>query len=139
MRLQMSSPATSSLSSNGPRLPQVDHALHGLAGIRLLNATESDAAAATRQLGPIQATLTREPDIVVRVVDRLPPPPPGPFLGVGGAGVCQAGALPMPSSAFAYNGTGVFATGWSKGGNSETLLAYMPQGDSYIGDEWVYI
>lgn len=190
MRLQMNSPATSSPSSNGPRLPQVDYDLHGLAGIRLLNATQSDAAAATRQLGPIQATLTREPDIVVRFVDRLPTTSRVRYLGLDEAGftddaflvlrskhktrarvqipfqqigqqceiVCESGlpavpllipilnltvlakgALPLHASAFTYEGTGVLTTGWSKGGKTETLLAFMNQGASYIGDEWVYI
>ena len=37
----------------------IDYDLHGLAGVRLLNATPGDAAVVTRQLGPIQAPLTR--------------------------------------------------------------------------------
>ena len=53
--------------------------------------------------------------------------------------VLAKGALPMHASAFTYNGTGVLTTGWSKGGKTETLLAFMTQGASYIGDEWVYI
>jgi hypothetical protein len=32
---------------------QIDYDLHGLAGIRLLDAAPADAAAVTRQLGPI--------------------------------------------------------------------------------------
>ena len=50
---------------------QLDFDLHGLVGIRLLDATESDARSVSAQLGPIQAHLDRDPDIVVRFVDRL--------------------------------------------------------------------
>jgi len=49
------------------------------------------------------------------------------------------GILPLHASAFTYNRTGVLVTGWSKGGKTETLLAFMQNGASYIGDEWVYI
>lgn len=49
----------------------VDFDLHGFVGIRLVDATRSDAEAVRRQLGPIDAPLTREPDIVCRFVDRL--------------------------------------------------------------------
>lgn len=49
------------------------------------------------------------------------------------------GALPLHASAFEYNGKGVLATGWSKGGKTETLLAFMLHGARYIGDEWVYL
>lgn len=49
------------------------------------------------------------------------------------------GAMPLHASAFTYKGTGILTTGWSKGGKTETLLAFMSQGAEYIGDEWVYI
>ena len=49
----------------------VDFDLHGFVGIRLVGASAGDAAAVERQIGPIRAPLTREPDIVVRFVDRL--------------------------------------------------------------------
>jgi hypothetical protein len=49
------------------------------------------------------------------------------------------GILPLHASAFTYNQIGVLVTGWSKGGKTETLLAFMMNGASYIGDEWVYI
>jgi len=49
----------------------IDYDLHGLAGVRLVDATPGDEAAVSRQLGPIRAPLDREPDIVVRFVDRL--------------------------------------------------------------------
>jgi hypothetical protein len=169
---------------------QIDYDLHGLAGIRLLDAAPADAAAVTRQLGPIQAPLTREPDIVIRFVDRLQTSSQVRYLGVDDAGftddaflvlrskhkaqarvqipfeqiggqvqiVCETGlpavpllipilnltvlsngALPLHASAFDYNGIGVVVTGWSKGGKTETLLAFMANGAEYIGDEWIYI
>ncbi|MEZ4870527.1 MAG: hypothetical protein R3C14_54865 [Caldilineaceae bacterium] len=49
------------------------------------------------------------------------------------------GVLPLHASAFCYNGKGVLTTGWSKGGKTETLLAFTAQGATYIGDEWVYL
>lgn len=49
------------------------------------------------------------------------------------------GVVPLHASAFTYKGVGVLVTGWSKGGKTETLLAFMARGASYVGDEWVYI
>jgi hypothetical protein len=49
------------------------------------------------------------------------------------------GALALHASAFNYNGTGVLATGWAKGGKTETLLSFMAHGAEYVGDEWVYL
>ncbi len=49
------------------------------------------------------------------------------------------GILPLHASAFRYQDVGVLTTGWSKGGKTETLLAFMDRGANYIGDEWVYI
>lgn len=142
-----------------------------------------------RQLGPIRARLDREPDIVVRFVDRLESGPLS-LVGVGEAGydddsfvllrsrrkeparvrvdlcelggrielVCERGlsavpllipilnvtvlargALPLHASAFVHEGRGVVATGWSKGGKTETLLAFMARGARFVGDEWVYL
>ncbi len=53
------------------RRQTVDFDLHGLAGIRLLDATDRDVAAVGRQLGPLPRRLDREPDIVIRFVDRI--------------------------------------------------------------------
>jgi hypothetical protein len=53
--------------------------------------------------------------------------------------VLAKGALPLHASAFVYEGTGVLATGWSKGGKTETLLAFMANGAAYVGDDWVYL
>ncbi|MGH3007369.1 MAG: hypothetical protein ACRDOS_15960, partial [Gaiellaceae bacterium] len=171
-------------------LRQIDYDLHGLAGIRLVDASPRDAAAVARQLGPIRAPLDREPDIVIRFVDRLTTPSRLRYLGLGEAGftedaffvlhskhktpakvrvgfaelggrceiVCESGlaavpllipivnltvlrrgAAPLHASAFVYEGTGVVATGWSKGGKTEALLAFMSHGAEYVGDEWVYV
>jgi hypothetical protein len=49
------------------------------------------------------------------------------------------GALPIHASAFQFNGKGILATGWSKGGKTELLMAFMMNGAKYIGDEWVYV
>jgi hypothetical protein len=53
--------------------------------------------------------------------------------------VLGKGTLPMHASAFNYNRKGILATGWAKGGKTETLLAFMAQGATYVGDEWVYL
>jgi hypothetical protein len=47
--------------------------------------------------------------------------------------------LPLHASAFTQDGTGVLATGWAKGGKTETLLAFARRGAAQIGDEWVYL
>jgi hypothetical protein len=169
----------------------VDYDLHGIAGIRLVDAAPGDVAVVTRQLGPLQIQLVREPDLVIRFVDRLPLASPIRYIGVNDAGftndaflvlrskhkaharvriplaqvglqpceiVCERGlpavplliamlnlvalgkgVLPMHASAFCYEGQGILTTGWSKGGKTETLLAFMAKGAEYIGDEWVYI
>ena len=49
------------------------------------------------------------------------------------------GVLPLHASAFVLDGRGVLATGWSKGGKTETLLAFAQHGARYVGDEWVYL
>lgn len=52
----------------------VDLDIHGLVGIRLLEATDADAATVMRQLGPLRRPLAREPEITIRFVDHLPMP-----------------------------------------------------------------
>lgn len=168
-----------------------DFDLHSIVGIRLVNATPGDLAAVKRQLGPIQSTLTRDPDIVIRFVDRLPLSSSVRYIGVEDAGftddaflilrgkyetnikvqipfdqigsrqceiVCESGVpavplliaiinltalskgiLPLHASALLYNGKGILITGWSKGGKTETLLAFAANGAQYIGDEWIYL
>ena len=177
--------------NHGTSSNQVDYNLHGAVGIRLCNASPGDAAAVTRQLGPIQAPLTREPDIVIEFVDQVKLTSPLRYLGVNDSAftddaflvlrsknkaramvqipfaeigqqqcriVCATGLpavpllipilnltalnrgiLPLHASAFRYQDVGVLTTGWSKGGKTETLLAFMDRGANYIGDEWVYI
>jgi hypothetical protein len=49
------------------------------------------------------------------------------------------GVVPLHAAAFIYHGTGVLVTGWSKGGKTEALLAFMAHGAEYVGDEWVYL
>jgi len=49
------------------------------------------------------------------------------------------GVVPIHASAFAYDGVGVLAVGWSQGGKTEALLALMAHGAQYVGDEWVYV
>lgn len=49
------------------------------------------------------------------------------------------GFVPVHASAFSYRETGALVTGWTKGGKTETLLGFMANGATYIGDEWVYV
>ena len=49
------------------------------------------------------------------------------------------GLLPLHASAFLYEGESTLVTGWSKGGKTESLLAFAEQGATYVGDEWIYI
>lgn len=171
-------------------LAPVDFDLHGFVGIRLLNAGRAETRMIERQVGPLQAALDREPDIVIEFVDRIEVRGPlrligahdaahddGRFfvlrgrhkkpvrvilpldeLGGGCRVVAERGApaipmliplinmialahdvVPVHGSAFVYRGVGVLATGWAKGGKTETLLSFMAQGASYVGDEWVYL
>jgi len=49
------------------------------------------------------------------------------------------GVLPLHASAFEHRGAGVLATGWSKGGKTEAMLAFMAHGARFVGDEWVHV
>jgi hypothetical protein len=53
--------------------------------------------------------------------------------------VLAGGALPLHASAFEVSGRGVVTTGWSKGGKTEAMLAFVTRGARFIGDEWVYV
>ena len=66
-----------------------DFDLHGIVGIRLLNATPSDLAAVKRQLGPIQTPLTRTPDIVICFVDKISSTTPVRYLGLDDVGFTE--------------------------------------------------
>lgn len=168
----------------------LDFDLHGLAAIRLIGATPADASAVARQLGSLQAPLSREPDIVIRFVDAIKRGSRVRYVGLDDAGfaddaflvlrskhksparvridfgqlggpieilcergvaavpllipilnltVLTKGVLPLHGSAFVHEGVGIVATGWSKGGKTEALLAFAARGAEYVGDEWVYV
>ena len=69
-----------------------------------------------------------------RTADRVPH-----LLAIINMTALANGVLPLHASAFTYRGAGVLATGWAKGGKTETLLAFAARGASYVGDEWVYL
>lgn len=167
-----------------------DFDLHGLVGIRLVGASTADRTTVERQLGPMAAALTREPDITIRFVEHLHRDDRVEFIGledtavagddflilrgkhksrtrvqiafdtIGGRCeiVCERGVAAVPllvpiinltmlakgglalhASAFRYRDTGVLVTGWSKGGKTELLLAFIEQGAEYVGDEWIHV
>lgn len=82
---------------SSPPLPRVPHDnpsgttgpvefdLHGLVGIRLVDASPHDAATIGAQIGPMRAPLRREPDVVIRFVDRLALASPLRLIGVNDA------------------------------------------------------
>jgi hypothetical protein len=74
------------IETNHLRIETSDFDLHGIVGIRLVDATSGDIAAIQKQLGPIQKPLTRAPDIVIRFVDRLAVSSRIRYLGVDDAG-----------------------------------------------------
>jgi hypothetical protein len=49
------------------------------------------------------------------------------------------GVFGLHASAFTYKGTGVLVAGWARSGKTTSLLAFMAQGASYIGDDRVYL
>ncbi|HEU5043024.1 MAG TPA: hypothetical protein VFT75_02695 [Nocardioidaceae bacterium] len=67
-----------------------DFDLHGIVGVRLLDATPRDIATVTRQLGPLRHDLDREPDLTVRFVDRVTAEPLT-YVGVGQTGFNSGG------------------------------------------------
>lgn len=75
----------------------IDFDLHGMAGIRLLDASAQDEAVVTRQLGPLQTVLHREPDLFIRFVDRLPAASPVRYIGAEEAGFTQDAFLVLRS------------------------------------------
>jgi hypothetical protein len=80
----MTSPSTARASLGDARPPR-DFDLHGIVGVRLLDATASDVATVRRQLGPLDARLDREPDLTIRFVDDLATAPLT-LVGVGDSG-----------------------------------------------------
>lgn len=49
------------------------------------------------------------------------------------------GVLPLHASAVRLRGRTLLATGWSKGGKTETVLALQRLGAAYVSDEWTYL
>lgn len=47
--------------------------------------------------------------------------------------------IPLHASAFTHHNNGILVTGWSKGGKTESLLAFAKHGAGYVGDEWVIL
>ena len=59
----------------GPhRRSVIDLEVHGVVGVRLIDATGGDAAKVERHLGAEQTSLDRDPDIVIRFTESLSVP-----------------------------------------------------------------
>lgn len=78
-------------------LRSVDFDLHGLVGIRLLDAAPADSAIVRRQVGPIEDRLDREPDITVRFVDELTTNSRMRYIGVDDAAFSEDAFLVLRS------------------------------------------
>jgi hypothetical protein len=87
-----------------------------------------------RTLLPMQDVGGRCEIVCERRVGRVPH-----LLAVINMTALAHGVLPLHASAFEYRGAGVLATGWAKGGKTETLLAFAARGARYVGDEWIYL
>jgi hypothetical protein len=113
-----------------------------------------------RLLGVDEAGFTEDAFLVMRSKHSSKTRVKIPFDRVGGRCeiVCESGVpavphliailnltalernlVPLHASAFNHRGAGVLVTGWSKGGKTEALLAFMAEGAEYIGDEWIYL
>ncbi|NLG98892.1 MAG: hypothetical protein GX491_16170 [Chloroflexi bacterium] len=53
-------------------MAEFDFDLHGEFRLRLIDATEKEAAVVTRQLGPVGAPPGGDPDVIIRFVDQMP-------------------------------------------------------------------
>jgi hypothetical protein len=51
----------------------------------------------------------------------------------------RKGYLPVHASGFVYGDMGVLVTGGARGGKTGTLLAFMSQGATFVGDDWVLV
>ena len=89
---------------------------------------------AARTLFPVDAVGDRCDIVCERRAGHVPH-----LLAVINMAALRRGVLPLHASAFTYQGVGVLATGWGKGGKTETLLAFAARGARYVGDEWVYL
>ncbi len=79
------------------RMSENDFDIHGLAGVRLVGASAADARAVARQLGPLARPLARDPDIVLRFVDRLELRGPLRYIGLHDAGFTDDAFLVLRS------------------------------------------
>ncbi len=77
----------------GAHTASVDFDLHGLAGIRLVDATPAEIAAVRRQVGPVEGKFGREPDLIIRFVDRLPLTSTPRYLGLHDAAFTDSAFL----------------------------------------------
>jgi hypothetical protein len=59
----------------------LDYDLHGVVGVRLVDASQRDGAVVERQLGLPAVALDRDPDVVVRFADRVQVKGPLRYLG----------------------------------------------------------
>jgi hypothetical protein len=71
--------------TGGDARASAEYDLHGIVGIRLLDASPADLAAVAAQIGPIEAPLSRSPDIVIRFVDHLSVAEPLSLIGADDA------------------------------------------------------
>ena len=88
-------------------------------------------------LSALPLDLLGKGDIEIRC-DRSVAAPPG-LIEMFNLTMLAKGILPLHGSAFCWRGTGVVAAGWSKGGKTETLLAFAGDGAEVIADEWTYV
>lgn len=51
----------------------------------------------------------------------------------------RRGIVPVHGALVVHEDRGILVVGWSKGGKTETVLAFMDAGASFVGDEWVYV
>lgn len=65
------SAATDEPTAQAGRAESTGFDLHGIVGVRVLDARPADLASVARQLGPLPRRLDRDPDILIRFVDRI--------------------------------------------------------------------
>jgi hypothetical protein len=85
------------VGSEPRHLQTVDFDLHGLARIRLIEATAADVRTVARQVGPIQATVAGEADITIRFVDEVPIHGPLRIVGLDQGGYTDDSFLVLRS------------------------------------------
>lgn len=75
--------------NNEPKLITTDFDLHGIVGLRLVDASPKNIATIIGQTGPIQSTLDYDPDITIRFVDKLSVSSTIKYLEVSEAGYTE--------------------------------------------------